>query len=308
VTGKREKLKVKNDMKLTSFFDSHDVLLLDGATGSQLIARGLASGECPELWNITHKQEVREIAGLYFSAGADAVLTNTFGGSALKLKDYGLQDRVFELNFAGASNACEVRPAGRFVIGSMGPSGKMLEPFGDVSEEEVTGSFRKQAEALAKAGVDGFMLETFLDLRELICAIHAVKQTSDLPFITSLTYSLTPGGFFTIMGNGISEAIAELSGFGPLAMGSNCGNGIVNMIEVGRQLRQSHPEGIILLKPNAGEPVLKNGITCYSETPEDFESHFRELVSFKPLILGGCCGTGADHIRTFRNLIDATSV
>jgi 5-methyltetrahydrofolate--homocysteine methyltransferase len=290
---------------LSSFFQNHDILLLDGATGSQLIARGLAAGECPELWNVTHKKQVQEIALMYYGAGSDAVLTNTFGGSPMKLKEYGLQDRCHELNFAGAKNVIEIRPSNRFVIGSIGPCGKMLEPYGDVPEEEVTNSFEMQASALAEAGVDGFMLETFLDIRELLCAVRAVKKASGLPFIASLTYSPTADGFFTIMGNGIPEAISELAEAGAFAIGSNCGNGITNMIRVGTQLRKSMDHGIILLKPNAGEPVIKDGATCYTETAADFEHHFRELAAFKPLILGGCCGTGPGHINAFRKLIDA---
>jgi 5-methyltetrahydrofolate--homocysteine methyltransferase len=290
---------------LSSFFQNHDILLLDGATGSQLIARGLAAGECPELWNVTHKKQVQEIAEMYYAAGSDAILTNTFGGSWLKLKEYGLQERCQELNFAGARNGVEVRPSGRFVIGSIGPCGKMLEPYGDVTEEEVTDSFVVQASALAGAGVDGFMLETFLDIRELLCAVNAVKRAANLPFIASLTYSPTPGGYFTIMGNGIPDAVSVLTEAGAFAIGSNCGNGITNMIRVGTRLRNTLDKGIILLKPNAGEPVMKDGVTSYTETAADFESHFRELSAFKPLILGGCCGTGPDHINAFRKLIDA---
>jgi 5-methyltetrahydrofolate--homocysteine methyltransferase len=108
------------------------------------------------------------------------------------------------------------------------------------------------------------------------------------------------------MGNGIPEAITELSGAGAFAMGSNCGNGIINMIQVGTELRKAlHGNGIILLKPNAGEPVMKDGVTCYTETAADFENHFRELAAFKPLILGGCCGTGPEHINAFRKLVDS---
>lgn len=291
-------------MSLSTFFEKKEILLLDGATGSQLIARGLKAGECPETWNITHKKEVQGIAEMYFNAGADIVLTNSFGGSVLKLNDYGLKDKVYELNYAAAMNAIEVRPAGKFVLASIGPCGKMLEPFGDTSEQEVTDSFRKQVESLASAGVDGFMMETFLDLRELLCAVKAVRETGNLPFITSMTYGNTPNGFTTIMGTGIPEAVAALTEAGAFAIGSNCGNGIVNMIEVGRQLRQALPKGIISLKPNAGDPVWKNGATVYSETPADFEKHFNKLAAFKPMILGGCCGTHADHIRTFRKLID----
>ncbi len=290
---------------LSSFFNDHDILLLDGATGSQLIARGLAAGECPELWNVTHKKQVQEIALMYYAAGSDAVLTNSFGGSLLKLKDYGLQERCHELNYAGGRNVVELRPAGRFVLGSIGPCGKMLEPYGDVTEQEVTDSFAVQVSALAEAGVDGFMLETFLDIRELLCAVSAVKKTTSLPFIASLTYSPTPGGYFTIMGNGIPEAITSLNEAGAFAIGSNCGNGIINMIQVGAELRKAMPDGIILLKPNAGEPVIKDGVTCYTETAADFENHFEELSSFSPLILGGCCGTGPSHINAFRTQIDA---
>jgi len=291
-------------MKLTSFFQDHSILLLDGATGSQLITKGLISGECPELWNITHKKQVREIAESYFEAGSDAVLTNTFGGSLLKLKGYGLQERVYELNYEGGRNAVEVKPSGKFVLASIGPCGKILEPYGDASQDEVTSSFQPQVEALANAGVDGFMLETFSDINEMFCAIDAVKRTTDLPFIASLTYSKNPEGYFTMMGTSIDEAAPLLLQTGAFAIGSNCGNGIANMIEVGQKLRQTTPHSILLLKPNAGEPVLKDGTTCYSEDAAEFEKRFQELVSVKPIIIGGCCGTNSDHIKAFRRLID----
>jgi len=292
-------------MNFSDFFHDHSILLLDGATGSQLIDRGLQAGECPELWNVLHPQKVREIAAMYFEAGSDAVLTNTFGGSLIKLKDYGLQERTYELNFHGAKNALAARPDGKFVLGSIGPCGKMLEPYGNVSEQEVTASFRIQAEALADAGVDGFMLETFQDIRELICAAEAVKQKSNLPFIASLTYSQTPGGYFTIMGNGVAEAAEVLGALGAFAIGSNCGNGPGPITEVGRQLRALLPGIVIMLKPNAGEPLLKDGLICYSESAETFGRKFAELKSLSPIILGGCCGTDAAHIREFRKHIES---
>jgi 5-methyltetrahydrofolate--homocysteine methyltransferase len=291
-------------MKLTSFFENHSILLLDGATGSQLISKGLIPGDCPELWNITHKRQVQEIAESYFEAGSDAVLTNTFGGSLLKLRDYGLQDRIYELNYEGGRNVIEVKPSGRFVLASIGPCGKILEPFGNVSQEEVTNSFQLQAKALVDAGVDGFMLETFLDINELLCAIDAVKQITGLPFIASLTYNKNPDGYFTLMGTSIDDAAVCLVQTGAFAIGSNCGNGIANIIEVGQKLRQSMPHMILLLKPNAGEPLLKDGLTCYSEDAAEFEKHFQELVSVKPVIIGGCCGTNPNHIKAFRRLID----
>ena len=291
-------------MNIQNFFSTHSILLLDGATGSHLIAKGLASGECPELWNITHKKQVQDIAAMYFAAGSDAVLTNTFGGSYLKLGSYGLQDRTYELNYAGGRNAMEVKPPGKFVFASIGPCGKILLPYGEVSEEEVTDSFLEQAKPLADAGVDGFVLETFLDIRELLCAVNAVKQVCSLPFMASLTYQPTPNGFFTMMGNGIHEEVVTLSETGAFAIGSNCGNGIANMVQVGQQLRLASGSMKILLKPNAGEPVLKDGKTCYTEDASDFEKHFPELLALRPLVVGGCCGTDAAHIATLRKLID----
>jgi len=291
-------------MKLTEFFTEHAILLLDGATGSQLMARGLRAGECPELWNVSHPLKIQEIAAMYYHAGSDAVLTNTFGGSFLKLKDYGLQDRTYELNYSGAKNALAARPAGKYVFASIGPCGKMLEPYGDASEQEVTASFEIQAEALADAGVDAFMLETFQDIRELLCAISAIRRKSTLPFIASMTYSPTPAGFFTMMGNSINEAADMLGNSGAFAIGSNCGNGSAQMAEVGRQLRTLLPGKVIMLKPNAGDPVLKDGTTCYTESDQDFGHRFDELKALHPLILGGCCGTDAAHIHEFRTRID----
>jgi 5-methyltetrahydrofolate--homocysteine methyltransferase len=241
---------------------------------------------------------------MYFEAGSDAVLTNTFGGSFLKLRDYGMQDRTFELNFSGAKNAIAAKPEGRFVFGSMGPCGKMLEPYGDVTEQEVTASFEIQVEALADAGIDCFMLETFQDIRELLCAVEAIKRKSHLPFIASMTYSPTPGGFFTMMGNSIPEVAEVLGSLDAYAIGSNCGNGSVQMAEVGRQLRTLLPDRVIMLKPNAGEPVLKEGLTSYTEDADSFGLRFAELKEISPLILGGCCGTDVAHIREFRKRID----
>lgn len=291
-------------MSFVTFFEKNRILLLDGATGSQLIERGLSAGECPELWNVTHPGAVRDIALSYFNAGSDAVLTNTFGGSFLKLKNYGLEERVHELNYAGARNALEVRPAGKFVIASVGPSGAMLEPFGEVSEEEMTESFLQQVKALAEAGVDAFLLETFTDTRELVCAANAIKQCCQLPFIASMTFTKSPAGYHTIMGTSIEEATSVILDSGAFAIGSNCGNGIHNMIEVGSELRKSAPFARIMVKPNAGEPVLKDGCTCYAEDASAFQDHFAGLLSFNPSFLGGCCGTNPGHIEVLRKLID----
>lgn len=284
-------------MTLNERIVSHKILVLDGATGSQLIANGLTPGECPEYWNITHPDVVKGIASSYFESGSDAVLTNTFGGSLLKLKAYNMESQAYELNYQGAKNAISVKPEGKFVIGSIGPSGLMLEPFGDISIDEMTDSFAVQVNALSDAGVDGFMLETFTDLEELLCAVNAVCKKSSLPFFASMTFGHTPDGFKTMMGVGVREFVDAMESTGALLLGSNCGNGILKMVELAKEFRSCSSSVNLLLKANAGEPHLHNGETCYTETPEMFAENLGELRKLSPSAVGGCCGTTPDHIR-----------
>jgi 5-methyltetrahydrofolate--homocysteine methyltransferase len=291
-------------MSLIDFFKGNKILVLDGATGSQLIARGLKPGECPEEWNVSNKENIKAIASLYFNAGSDAVLTNTFGGSTIKLKGYGLEERVYELNFAGAKNAIEAKPTGKFVFGSMGPTGAMLEPFGELTKVEMINAFTLQAKALVDAGVDGIMLETFTDLNEVDCALEAIRQYSQIPVIVSLTYTKSPMGYNTMMGTSIEDAVKHLSKSDVFAIGSNCGNGIENMIEVGKEIRKNSDKIKIMVKPNAGEPKLIDRKTSYSEGPEVFYNKANELLSFMPSMIGGCCGTTPEHIKMIRKIID----
>lgn len=292
-------------MTLTERIASRKILILDGATGSELIARGLVAGECPELWNISHPEIIKDIAASYFEAGSDAVLTNTFGGSFLKLKAFNLESQAYELNFGGARNAISVKPEGKFVIGSIGPSGLMLEPFGDISCQEMTDSFAVQVKAMADAGVDGFMLETFTDLEEIQCAIHAVKENSNLPFFASMTFSNTPDGHKTMMGVGVKDFVEAMQTANALLIGSNCGNGILKMIDLAKEFRNVSTTINLLLKANAGEPHLHDGAICYSESPEKFAANLTELLAISPSAVGGCCGTNPEHIRRIKQKIDS---
>jgi 5-methyltetrahydrofolate--homocysteine methyltransferase len=294
--------------KLEQFFEKNKILLLDGATGTELFKKGLKAGECPELWNITHQEDIKAIAASYFNAGSDAVLTNTFGGSPLKLNGYGLQDRVHELNFVGVKNALDVRPAGKFVFAEIGPCGAMPEPFGDTPLEKIIAAFAEQAKALADSGPDAFTLETFSDINEVDCAIKAIKQHSDLPIIVSLTFNKTPMGYHTMMGTSIEEAVSFLLSCGVYAIGSNCGNGIDNMIEVGKLIRAQSPVIKIMVKPNAGEPLIKDGALSYNEAPSMFMQKAEDLLSFSPSFLGGCCGTTPEHINVLRKIINTFAI
>jgi len=290
-------------MTLTERTESRKILILDGATGSQLIARGLSAGECPELWNITHPGRVRDVAASYFAAGSDVVLTNTFGGSLLKLKAYHLENRAYELNFQGARNAMTVKPRGKFVIGSVGPSGLMLEPFGDISPREMTDSFAVQVQAMNDAGVDGIMLETFSDLEELHCAVNAVKKNSDLPFFVSMTFSKTPDGHRTMMGVGVKDFVDAMQQAGALMVGSNCGNGILKMVELAEEFRSVSRTVNLLFKANAGEPRLEDSQLCYPESPEMFAASLAGLLALSPSAIGGCCGTTPAHIQLIKRTI-----
>lgn len=294
-------------MTLRERIESRRILILDGATGSQLIARGLTAGECPELWNITHPESIKEVAASYFAAGSDAVLTNTFGGSLLKLKAYNLDSRAYELNFEGAKNALMVKPQGKFVVGSMGPSGLFLEPFGDISYHEMTDSFAIQVIAMKDAGVDGFMLETFTDLEELQCAVAAVKSNSDLPFFASMTFGKTPDGHKTMMGVGVKDFVEAMQTAGASMIGSNCGNGILEMIELAKEFRNVSRNANLLFKANAGEPHLQDGNLCYSESPELFAASIPGLLALSPSAIGGCCGTTPAHIQLIKRTIEAYS-
>ena len=291
-------------MKLDDFFKLNRIMLLDGGTGSLLIEKGLKTGEPPELWNINQADEIANLAKIYFYAGSDAVYTNSFGGSKFKLSSYGMGNRITEINYSAAKIAVGQKPEAKFVFGSVGPSGKMLEPFGDVSEPEMILSFTDQIKALVNGGVDAIVFETFTDLNEIKCAILALKEFSTLPFITSMTFDKNPAGYRTMMGVSIPEAADELLNLGAYAIGSNCGNGIENMIEIGNEFRNISTEIKIILKANAGMPKYTNGKIEYSESPEYFARHTKALFKINPSFVGGCCGTTPEHIKVLRNAIN----
>lgn len=279
-------------------------LLLDGATGTELMARDFKSGDCLERWNVDEPEKVADVARSYFAAGSDAVLTNTFGGSAIKLRAFQLEDRTYELNLAGCRNALAARPDGRFVIGTIGPTGKFMPPLGPVEESEMIAAFSPQVKAMHDAGVDAVMIETFTDINELECAVKAVKENSDLPFICSLTFDKTPKGYRTIMGATVKEAAEHLLESGAAVIGSNCGHGLLNMIKIMTEYRDVSDDIKILGKPNAGIPEYRDGGTFYTEDEVFFEHHIAKMLALSPAIIGGCCGTHPGHIRVMREAID----
>ncbi len=284
------------------------ILVADGAMGTMLFERGLRSGECPEAMNLTRPSVLEDIAGLYLDAGADIIQTNTFGGSPLKLASYSLADEAPRINrnaVAAVKNAVSGRA---YVSGSCGPCGKILKPYGDTDPELVYESFEVQMKAFFDSGCDVICIETMMDLREMLLALSAAKaKAPGIPVMATMTFDATPKGFFTIMGVTIEKAARVLEEAGADVTGSNCGNGIENMIRIAREYRK-HTTLPLIIQSNAGLPLIENGELVYPESPEFMAGKAKELVDAGVSIIGGCCGTGPAHIRAIKNAISPTGI
>ncbi len=277
------------------------VLISDGAWGTFLHHLGLAVGDCPEIWNITHRNEVFSIAKSYIDAGADMILTNSFGAHPVRLEHYGLQDRAFELNEAAASISREAAGEDHFVLGSIGPSGAILM-LGEIPEEKVYDGFRIQVEALQKGGADAVCIETMSETAEACLAIKAAKEFTDLEVVCTFTYNKTVHGYYrTMMGVSPEEMVAAVKDAGADIIGANCGIGFDQMIEVIHAIRKTDKSTPVLVHANAGMPVIENGKTVFPETPEIIRPKIKELIKAGVNIVGGCCGTTPDHIRVIVN-------
>jgi len=278
-----------------------EILVGDGAIGSMLIAHGLEPGQCPDLITLEEPDVIATIGREYLEAGAELLTTNTFGASPAKLADYGLDDRAEEINRNAVAILREVAAGEAYVSASCGPSGRILEPYGDTSEEELYASFERQMSAVTDADV--ICVETMSDLREAALAVRAAKAMQpDKPVMATMTFDETPRGFFTIMGTSITDAIAGLLEAGADVVGSNCGNGLEKMIEITGEFRAA-TSSPVLIQSNAGQPVLVKGAVHYQEGPDFFAEHTPDMIAAGTSIIGGCCGTTPDHIRAVRKVI-----
>lgn len=291
-------------MSLLQQLAEKKVLVSDGAWGTMLQARGLTTRECPEEWNVTHPDEVRAVAAAYAAAGSDLVLTNTFGGSRVKLDKRGLGGRVAELNAAGARLSLEGAP-GAIIAGSVGPTGEFVEPLGTLSEANLEAMFAEQIAAMLGAGLHVICVETMTALEEAACAIRAAKRLDRaVEVIATMTFDKTPSGYRTMMGIGPEQAASALVEAGADVVGSNCGNGVRNMVDIAREFRR-FTDRPILIHANAGMPELVDGQTVFRETPQDMADQVTALLEAGVDIIGGCCGTTPDHIAAIRAAVDA---
>lgn len=280
-----------------------DVILGDGAWGTLLMERGLPPGEPPELFNLNRPEVIEEIAALYLDAGAEILTTNTFGGSSLKLESFALADRTEDLNRHAVAAVRRAVGHRAYVSASIGPTGRLLLPFGDTEPARMAEAFERQAAALAGAGVDLFCVETMTDLNEATLAVKAIRAVApQAPIMATMVFEQSRRGFFTVMGVSIQAAARGLQAAGANVVGSNCGFGIDTMIEIARQFRQ-HAAVPIAIQANAGLPIASDGATVYPETPDDVAARAPDLLAAGVQIVGGCCGTTPAHIRALRALI-----
>jgi len=282
------------------------LFLLDGAMGTQLFSRGVEAGRCNDYLNIESPDIVFDIHTAYLQAGSDAVITNTFGANKYALTRHCHADKVAKINLAGAALARTAAGDDKHVLGDIGPCGDFLEPLGNVKPNELRATFAEQAGALAEGGVDGFIIETMTAIEEITIAIEAVKSVSALPIFASLAYDPAGEGFKTMMGIGPETAAQKLVPLGVAAIGFNCGTldmaGYVKLAQVCADVIGA--ESIVLLaEPNAGRPELVDGGAVYNLSPEDFAAACGQICTAGAKIIGGCCGTTPNHIKTMAQRI-----
>ena len=266
--------------------------------GTMLFSLGLQHGDAPESWNLAESDKVKQVHRGYIEAGSQIILTNTFGGNGLRLALHNLSDQVVPLNKAAAVNAAEVAEnvGGPVVVaGSMGPTGGLLEPLGELTMDEMISTFSEQAAALVEGGVDVLWIETMSDLGEVRAAVEGARTASpQIPIVATMTFD-TAG--HTMMGVSPEKAVEALEQLELAAFGANCGNGVEEIEEVIRKMHTVNPDATLVAKANAGIPHLENGVAVYGASPEMMAAYAERAIAAGAKIVGGCCGSTTDHIR-----------
>lgn len=268
-------------------------IILDGATGSNLMAKGMPMGVCPEDWIYHHKEAIVSLQKAYVEAGTQILYAPTFTANRIKLAEYDMEDRLEELNRAMVRYSREAAGDRAFVAGDLTMTGRQLYPVGDLMFEDLVDVYKEQVRAILKEGVDLFVIETMMSLQECRAALLAVKETCDLPVMISLTYNEDGR---TLYGTSPEIAMVVLEHMGADIVGVNCSTGPLAMIPLVKAMLP-YADVPIMVKPNAGMPELENGETVYKMTPEEFADACEQLVDAGASVVGGCCGTRPDHIK-----------
>ena len=271
-------------------------LVSDGAMGTMLQESGLDDGGAPELWNVEHPDRIEAVLEAYAAAGANLITTNTFGGTAGRLAMHGLEDRLYELNKAGAEVARKVadRHPNCFVMGDVGPSGELMDPMGTLTLESAKEIFSAQIKALVDGGVDAILIETMSDLAEVEAAVNAAKEVAPhLPIITTMSFDTN---LRTMMGVKPTLAVTYLASLGVRIIGANCGRGIDEMRVIAKELVDARPDGVfIITQSNSGLPKLVGDTFIYEGTPDEMGKYATEMKSFGVNVVGSCCGSTPAH-------------
>ena len=280
------------------------ILISDGAMGTMLQGKGLTDGGAPELWNVENPNAIEEVLEEYAAAGANLITTNTFGGTRGRLQMHGLDDRLFELNQAGAQIARKVadRHPGCFVMGDVGPSGELMEPMGTMTIDEAKYLFADQIKALVAGGVDAILIETMSDLQEVEAAIKAAKEVApNLPIIVTFSFDTN---LRTMMGVKPAVAVKTLAAQGVRIIGANCGRGTDEMRVIAKELTEARPEGVyIITQSNAGLPKLVGGDFIYDGTPEEMAKYAEDMKTLGVNVIGSCCGSTPAHTKSMAAII-----
>ena len=274
------------------------ILISDGAMGTMLQGKGLTDGGAPELWNVDNPNAIEEVLEEYAAAGANLITTNTFGGTRGRLQMHGLEDRLFELNKAGAEIARKVadRHPGCYVMGDVGPSGELMEPMGTMTIDEAKALFSDQIKALVAGGVDAILIETMSDLQEVEAAVSAAKEVApELPVIVTFSFDTN---MRTMMGVKPEVAVKTLAAQGVRIIGANCGRGVDEMRIIAKELTGARPEGVfIITQSNAGLPKLVGGDFVYDGTPEEMAKYAQDMKDLGVNVIGSCCGSSPAHTK-----------
>ncbi len=283
--------------------NKQSILVADGATGTNLQTMGLQPGDAPERWVLNEPQKILALHHAFIEVGSDIIMTCSFGGNAVRLRETSLPESVSQVNRRAAELAREAADASErpvLVAGSMGPTGQLLEPYGPLRREDVVAAFAEQAFALTEGGVDLLVLETQFSIEEAAAAIEGIQQNTDLPLVCTFSFDR---GLRTMMGVSPAQMAETLTAKGVSALGANCGTTLENMQQV-VSLLYAHSQGIpIWAKPNAGLPT--GTPPAYTVTPDDMAEFALRFVEEGASIVGGCCGSTPAHIRAIRQAIDA---
>ncbi len=284
------------------------IVLADGGMGTTLFSLGLDRGVAPELWNLERADTIAEIHRGYILSGSQIILTNSFGGNRARLGRHNLSDQTLEVNRAAAEIARREANAaedGIVVGGSLGPTGRLMQPLGDLSSDEAEAIFAEQASGLIDGGVDVLWIETMSDLQEVQAALRGCIQVgADLPLVATMTFD-THG--HTSMGVSPEDAVTNLAGYNLAANGANCGNGPEEIEAVIAKMHAVAPAKILVAKSNAGMPRLHEGKPVYDASPEMMAQHALRVSALGARIIGACCGSTADHIRRMGEAIRSHS-